>query len=42
MPEGVIYGGWAYVVAAYVITSLVIGIYAWSLVLRLRKARLEE
>ena len=37
MPEGVIYDGWSYVVAAYVITACGLGVFAWSLVSRLRK-----
>jgi hypothetical protein len=42
MPEGVIYGGWSFVVAAYVITAIGLGAYVSSLILRLRKARVEE
>jgi hypothetical protein len=42
MPEGVIYGGWSFVAAAYVITAIGLGVYAASLILRLRKARVEE
>jgi hypothetical protein len=34
-PEGVIIGGWNYVVAAYVVTAAVLVGYAWSLRSRL-------
>jgi len=37
MPEGIIAGGWAYVIAAYSITALGLGAYIWSLRLRSRK-----
>jgi hypothetical protein len=36
-PEGVIIGGWDYVVAAYVVTAVVLGAYAWSVRSRLAK-----
>jgi lipopolysaccharide export LptBFGC system permease protein LptF len=36
MPEGVIAGGWSYVIAAYSITAVGLAAYAWSLVHRLR------
>lgn len=39
MPEGVIGGGWSYVVAAYSITTAVLVVYTWSL---LRRARAED
>lgn len=39
MSEGVIIGGWSYVVAAYAITGVGLVAYAWSLVARLRKSR---
>ena len=42
MPEGVIYGGWSFVIAAYSITATGLAIYAWSLFSRLRKLREEE
>lgn len=41
-PEGVIVGGWAYAIAAYLITALGLSVYAWSLVSRLKKANREE
>lgn len=41
MPEGVIQGGWPYVIAAYSMTALVLTAYAASLFLRMRKARSE-
>jgi hypothetical protein len=41
MPDGVIVGGWSYVVAAYSITAAGLIIYAWSLVHRRRKAELK-
>ena len=42
MPDGVIYQGWSFVVAAYSITAVGLAVYAWSLVSRLRKLRDEE
>jgi CcmD family protein len=36
-PEGVIIGGWSYVVAAYAVTGAVLLLYAWSLRSRLAK-----
>jgi hypothetical protein len=36
-PEGVIIGGWNFVVAAYVVTAVVLGGYAWSVRSRLAK-----
>ena len=36
-PEGVILGGWSYVVAAYTVTAAVLLLYAWSLRSRLAK-----
>ena len=41
MPEGVIVGGWSYVVAAYAITGVVFAGYAWSLLRRNRAERSE-
>lgn len=38
MPEGVIVGGWGYVIGAYGLTVLVLGLYTASLTFRLRKA----
>ena len=38
-PEGVIIGGWNFVVAAYAITAVVLAAYAWSLRSRLTKLR---
>jgi len=37
-PEGVIIGGWNFVIAAYAITSAMFLLYAWSLRSRLKKA----
>ncbi len=34
MPEGVIVGGWNFVVAAYSLTAVVLAGYAWSLIRR--------
>ena len=42
MPEGVIYQGWSFVIAAYSITGAGLAIYVWSLLSRLRKLRDEE
>jgi hypothetical protein len=39
MPEGVIFGGWSYVIAAYSITGLGLALFAWSLY---RRERAEE
>ena len=39
-PEGVIIGGWNFVVAAYAVTATVLALYAWSL--RSRLAKLES
>lgn len=36
-PEGVIIGGWNFVVAAYTVTGVVLALYAWSLRSRLAK-----
>jgi len=36
MPEGVIVGGWSYVVAAYSITIAGLLVYAWSVAWRRR------
>ena len=42
MPEGVIYEGWSFVIAAYSITGVGLVIYTWSLLSRLHKLRDEE
>ena len=42
IPQGVISGGWSFVVAAYVITFGALLGYALSLVSRFNKARQEE
>lgn len=42
MSDGVIIGGWNYVVAAYTITTVTLGVYVWSLVARLRKSRNQQ
>lgn len=39
MPEGVIAGGWNFVIAAYSITAVGLGAYVWSLRVRLRRLR---
>ncbi len=36
MPEGVIVGGWSYVIAAYSVTFVVMAVFAWSLQRRRR------
>ena len=38
MSEGVIIGGWNYVIAAYTITAAGLVIYIWSVIARLRKS----
>jgi len=42
MPDGVIAGGWPYVIAAYGVTAVVMVLYAWSLRRRGRVQRWEE
>jgi len=37
MPEGVIAGGWSYVIAAYTVTAVGLSVYVWSLASRLRR-----
>jgi heme exporter protein CcmD len=37
--SGVVTGGWNFVWAAYGITALVLGGYAWSVLMRYRKER---
>ena len=37
MPEGVIFGGWNFVIAAYCITATGLVLYAWSLHRRTRQ-----
>jgi heme exporter protein D len=34
MPEGVIVGGWAYVIAAYSITTVTLIVFAWRILKR--------
>jgi len=38
MSEGVIIGGWSYVVAAYSITAAGLVLYFWSLITRYRRS----
>ncbi len=42
MSEGVIVGGWGYVIAAYSITVAGLALYVWSLVVRRRRIPEEE
>jgi hypothetical protein len=42
MPEGVIYGGWSYVIAAYSITTAGLALYALSLIARRRSTDRDE
>jgi CcmD family protein len=42
MSEGVIVGGWSYVIAAYAITGAGLFLYIWSLISRLRKSHNTE
>jgi hypothetical protein len=42
MPEGVIAGGWGYVIAAYGLTALFMGGYCVSLIVKLRRGRDKE
>ncbi len=39
MPEGVVTGGWSYVIGAYSLTTVVLVAYAWSLY---RRSRAED
>jgi hypothetical protein len=38
-PEGVIIGGWEFVVAAYAVTAVVLAAYAWTVRSRLARLR---
>ena len=40
--QGVVVGGWPYVIAAYSITTAVLAAYAYSLIARLRRVDEEE
>ena len=42
MSEGVIIGGWNYVVAAYAVTGTGLAVYIWSLIVRLRRSHNRE
>lgn len=42
MTDGVIIGGWSYVVAAYSITAAGLIAYTWSLVRRRRNSRSQQ
>lgn len=42
MPEGVILGGWSYVIAAYAIVGLGLSAYAVSLIVRNRRVRAQS
>ncbi len=42
MPEGIVAGGWEYVIAAYGLTVLLLGGYCVSLILKLRSSRNED
>ena len=42
MPEGVISGGWSYVVAAYSLSAVALSAYAWSLARRRSELRKGE
>ncbi len=42
MPEGVILGGWNFVIAAYSITAVGLVLYAWSLIRRTRQQHQKE
>ena len=39
VPEGVIIGGWSFVITAYSLTAAGLLLFAWSLRARLKKAR---
>ncbi len=38
-PQGVIVGGWSYVIATYALSAVVLSAYAGTLLLRLRRTR---
>ena len=40
MPEGVVTGGWQFIVPAYLITTVVLAAYVWSI--SARRKRLEK
>lgn len=42
MPEGIITGGWNYVIAAYSITTVGLALYALSLIARHRSTDRDE
>lgn len=42
LPEGVIVGGWKFVIAAYSITGGALILYTWSLLQRTRRQRQKE
>ena len=41
-PEGVIIGGWSFVIAAYSITAVGLLLYGWSLRARLKRVQEED
>ena len=41
-PEGVIIGGWSFVIAAYTVTAVGLLLFAWSLRRRLRASERKE
>lgn len=42
MPEGIIVGGWNFVIAAYSITAAGLVLYTWSLIRRTRQQAQKE
>ena len=41
MPDGVIQDGWSYVIAVYTFSGVMLSLYAASLMIRVRRARLQ-
>ena len=42
MPEGVVIGGWQFIIPAYLITTVVLAAYVWSIFARGRRIERNE